>query len=329
MKVAAFGRTQWLHNSIRAVRDRGHEVVLIGTCTAAPEYTADAEDFGRLAQEIGCPFFSNAAINRPEYIAMARDSAAEAAICVNWLTLVGQQMIDQFRFGAINAHAGDLPRFRGNAPINWAILQNEPKVVLTLHQMDVQLDHGPILLQREYPLTPHTYVVDVYRFLDENIPSMFAEVIDGLAASVIAPRPQAADPALSLRCYPRLPWDGEINWQLPASALDALVRASAEPFPGAYTYHNGEKVIVWRAHAESPAFAFYGTPGQVAEVRKQNGEVAVVTGQGLLVLETVGSPDGPVPAAQRFSSARIRFGMDYAAEILRLKERLARLEQQP
>lgn len=73
MKVAALGRTQALYDAIRACRERGHEIVLIGTCPAAPEYSVKEDDFAQLATEIGCPFFNDTAINKPKYLQMARE----------------------------------------------------------------------------------------------------------------------------------------------------------------------------------------------------------------------------------------------------------------
>jgi UDP-4-amino-4-deoxy-L-arabinose formyltransferase/UDP-glucuronic acid dehydrogenase (UDP-4-keto-hexauronic acid decarboxylating) len=329
MKLAAFGRTQWLYESIRAARTRGHQVVLIGTCPAAPEYTIREEDFAGLAKELGCAYFCDAHLNRPDYLQMVQDSGAEVAISVNWLTLIGQEMLDQFKYGLINAHAGDLPRFRGNAAPNWAILAGEKKVVLTIHQMVADMDAGPILLQREFPLTPRTYIGDVYRFMEENIPEMFAEVLDRFATGHIVPREQPNDPALSLRCFPRLPQDAEIDWIRPAEEIARLVRASAEPFAGAYSFIASEKIIIWRAHSEILPYPFLGVPGQVAEIRHQTGEVAILTGDKVLVAEKAETAAlGCKPAAEIVKSTRVRLGMDAASELLRLADRVTRLEEQ-
>jgi methionyl-tRNA formyltransferase len=329
MKFAALGRTQWLYDSIRACAAAGHECVLIGTCAAAPEYTVTEKDFERLAAELGCPFFCDSAINRPDYVRLARESGAEVAISVNWLTMIGEEMIRVFRHGIVNAHIGDLPRYRGNAVANWAILAGEREVVLTLHQMTTELDAGPILLQRAFPLSSATYIADVYRFFAENAPPMFVELLDGLAAGTIRPRPQPTDPALSLRCLPRLPRDGEIDWRQPAEFLARLVRASAEPFAGAYSFVGLEKVTVWRAHAEKLPHPHLGVPGQVVEIRRSTGEVAVLTGDGLLVLEEIETASsGRGRAAEIIRSSRVRLGMDVAAEIDQLRRRIEALEAQ-
>jgi len=287
LRVAALGRTAFLHDAILACRDAGHEVVLIGTAPAAPEYTRTEDDFERLAQEIGCPFFCDARINQPRCIELARGSRAEAAISVNWPTLIAPEMLSVFPHGVINAHAGDLPRFRGNACPNWAILMGEERVVLTLHLMTPGLDDGPILLKRPFPIGPDTYIGDVYRFMGEAIPAMFAEAVSGLEKGTITPVPQPEDSALSLRCFPRRPEDAEIDWGRTAHEIGRLVRASAEPFAGAYSHLEGERVVIWRARPGELSGPWVGVPGHVATVDRGSGSASVLTGNGVLILEEV------------------------------------------
>lgn len=301
----------------------------MGTAPAAPEYDVTAEDFARLAADLGVPYFCDPSINRPEYLALAAESGAEVAISVNWPALIGPAMLGRFEHGVVNAHAGDLPRFRGNATPNWAILAGEPAVMLTLHRMVEQLDAGPILAQRAFPLTPSTYVGDVYAFLGRAVPELFVEVLDGLGAGTLVARPQPDAPELSLRCFPRRPEDGLVDWRRPADELGRLVRASAEPFAGAYTFLDGQRLVVWRARPEPLGYPCLGVAGQVVDIRRGAGEVTVLCGEGdgVLVLEeieTEGGGRGPAAAALR--STRLRLGLDVAAELAALARRIGALE---
>jgi UDP-4-amino-4-deoxy-L-arabinose formyltransferase/UDP-glucuronic acid dehydrogenase (UDP-4-keto-hexauronic acid decarboxylating) len=285
-----------LYGAIQAVRDAGHEIVAISTAEASPEYRVNEHDFRQLAEEIGCAFSMG-----------LTDVQADVAISVNWPVLIPETVRQRFPHGILNAHAGDLPRYRGNACPNWAILNGETEVVFTIHEMAEELDAGPVLLKRPFPLTDRTYIGDVYVAMEKEFPDMFVTVLRGLEANRLRPVPQTSAP---LRCFPRVPSDSRIDWTRPAVHLDRLVRASAEPFAGAYTFYNGTRLRVWRARASRLDYEYLGIPGQVA-ARDAEG-VTVLTGDGVLILEQVEleGESGRVPAAECIRSLRTRLGLD-------------------
>lgn len=327
MKFAALGRTQMLYQSVLACVERGHQLVLVGTSKASPESTVKETDFAGLARKFSAPYFNDTKINQEKFISLIRQSSADIAISMNWQTVISRQVIDLFKFGIINAHPGDLPRYRGNACPNWALICGEKSITITLHQMTPELDAGPICLKRKMPLKSTTYIGDIYKFLEKAIPEMFCEVLDGFENNTLYPRLQPGNPGLSLRVFPRLPRDSEIDWSKPAVTLDRLVRASSEPFEGAYTMLDGEKLMIWRAHAAQLPYPYLGAPGQVAEINRQSGEVSVIAGEGILVLELV-SVEGSekLKAAEVIRSARARLGLDAIAEIQALKAKIGDME---
>jgi methionyl-tRNA formyltransferase len=297
-----------LLDTIRRLRSEGHQVPLVVTCRAAPEYDVREDDFKLIAEEAGGSFLQTQDINRADVVEQLRAAGAEVAVSVNWVSIVGPEVCELFRHGVLNAHAGDLPRYRGNAPVAWAILQGERRVGVTVHRMDpFELDSGAVVLKEFYPITEETYIGEVFAFLDRTIPEMFARALDGLQAGTLTPVPQPRDPGLSLRCYPRLPEDGLVHWERPAAELAALVRASAEPFGGAFSHRGSERVTIWRARQANWPSPSLAVPGQVAWRFRETGEVAVATGDGLLVVEEVEtSRTGRVPAAAVLRSARDR-----------------------
>lgn len=287
MKFAALGRTKWLYDALGLAQQKGHHCVLIATAKAAPEYAVSQNDFAAYAKSIGCSFIFDSNLDRREHLATIDQSGADVAISVNWPSLINEKVRSKFPNGVLNAHCGDLPRYRGNACPNWAILNGEEEVVVSIHEMVDELDAGPIFLQDRMPLTEATYIGDVYRWLDKAIPHLFVQVLDKIESGSITPREQSADPLRSLRCFPRLPEDGLINWERPAIEIVKLVRASAEPFAGAFTFLNNEKCIVWRASHGRLEYPYSGVPGQVVERRIQTGEVVVLAGEGALILQEV------------------------------------------
>lgn len=320
MKIVALGRTRWLLDSIRALADHGHQFCLIATSPASPEYGVTEEDFRKLAQTYHCPFFCDSRIERPAYLEMLRAANADVAISVNWPTVLTEQILDLFPHGVINAHFGDLPRFRGNAAPNWAILNGEKQVTVTLHRMAPSLDAGPVFLKRSMELRADTYIADVYEFASRAVPEMFVEVITKLQSGEAKAYEQPTDPKLSLRCFPRHPFDSEIDWNQNADSIVRLVRASAEPFAGAYTYvrlQTGlKKLIVWRARAGKLDYPCLGIPGQVIARDSKSGEVAVLAKEGVVILEEVEIPSmGRGKPFNLITSTRVRLGLQVSLEI--------------
>jgi methionyl-tRNA formyltransferase len=194
--------------------------------------------------------------------------------------------------------------------------------------MSPGLDSGPILLQREFFLTSEKYIGDVYRFMTQNIPEMFVQVLEGLASGTIVFKEQPDNPALWLRCLPRLPQDGEIDWRQSAVDLSRLVRANAEPFSGAYSFWGTEKLIIWRAHPEPLPYNYLGYPGQVIEINKSQGCVSVMSGKGNLVLEEVEMGlRRRGPASHFINSTRVRLGLNLSQTLIDLNQRIFQMEE--
>lgn len=288
MRVAVLGRTKALFDSINALINAGHTITLIGTCKESPEYTVSTENFRKKAATLGVPFFNNPNINSDEITDLLKSSMSEIAISVNWLTVLSEKAIHAFPRGILNAHAGDLPRYRGNACPNWAILNGEKKIALTIHFMEAHsLDSGPIVIKQQFPLNDSTYIGDVYQWMEKIIPLSFLEAVNGLENGSLIPTPQPSDPQLSLRCYPRIPEDGLIDWNNNAENIVRLIRASAEPFAGAFTFWGDTKIIVWRARAGDYPCPSLAVPGHVLWRAGRSGEVAVATREGVLFLEEI------------------------------------------
>lgn len=275
MRVGLIGRTHWLVDAGRLALDHGHEIAFVCTAAASSEATAGVNDFASFAREIDAPVFSTPRVSQLEL-------DADICLSVNWVTVLRQPFLDRFPHGVFNAHPGDLPRYRGNACLNWAILQGEPEAVLTIHRMVEELDAGPIALQHRRPIRPEDDIGTLYRWLDEVIPRALVAALDACADGSLTLTPQ--DPAVRpLRAYPRKPQDSVIDWRDSADAILRLVRASTRPFGGARTtLESGREVVIHRARVHTPDHDFLATPGQVCFALAGNPVIA--TGSGMLEL---------------------------------------------
>lgn len=309
MRVAALGRTRMLYDALPVLAAAGHEIAFVATCRAAPEYDVREEDFERRAGDLNADFLLTQDLNAPDVVRRLRASDADIAVSVNWVNLVGPDACGAFPNGVLNAHAGDLPRYRGNAPVAWAILQGEAHVALTVHQMDPhELDAGPVVLKRYFALADDTYIGEVMAWLDHEVPRALCDAVDGLACGDVVPQPQPTDPSLALRCYPRRPEDGRVVWSASAVLLGRQVRACAEPFAGCFcTLPDGSRLTIWRARPRPWTIPSLAVPGQVVGRDHATGSVAVATGEGVLVLEEVEADGtGRVRAVEVLRSLRDR-----------------------
>lgn len=265
---------------------QGHTIPLVWTCKAEAYYGVDENDLKKLANQIGALYSADSQINKSQNVDCIRQVGCDVALSVNWPTLISQPVIDSFSHGILNAHAGDLPRYCGNAPLNWAILNGEETVGLCIHKMVPELDAGPILIRTALPLTRDTYIGDLYDWLYDRAPTMFLEAVNALGEGKIKETPQPSDPQKVLRCYPRRPEDARIDWSKSVEEVYRLVRASSHPFSGAFSAIEGERrVTVWRAQPEQSLGAFLAIPGQICG--RVNGDPIVACGDGMIRLTEI------------------------------------------
>ncbi len=308
MKVAIIGRTEILYETARHLIEEEHEVVVIITALEASEYTKSSEDFKRFAQELSIPFMHTAHI--VDAFHLLQSLHADIGVSINYPGVIPQKVIDIFPFGILNAHGGDLPRYRGNACQAWAILNGEEKIGLCIHKMvGEELDSGDIIVRDYYSLTQGSTITEVHEWMSTRIPDLFMDALDLLESdpSYILEK-QSVNPKNALRCYPRKPEDGAINWQKDALEIMRLINASTTPYAGAFTYLKGEKIRIWKARlGELPCPCCF-VPGQVLW-KNADGSIAVGTGNsGVLLVDIVQQKSCPsVPAIEIVSSLRDRF----------------------
>lgn len=159
--------------------------------------------------------------------------------------------------GALNLHGSLLPRLRGRAPLNWALVEGEDETGVTLHHMVREPDAGDIVAQRGWRIGPRDTAKILFdRALAETrilLEGIWPRIVDGTAPRI----PQ--DPAKATVRGRRRPEDGEIDWTQTTRRVDGLVRAVTEPFPGAFTWLGGRKLMVWEGCPSSGR----GDPGRV------------------------------------------------------------------
>lgn len=284
MKIAILGRSSHLLNTARLLHNQGHSIVIVGTADAEDYYSAKVDDFKAFAEVIGAVFFKDKNLNSENRVRQLIQSEAEVGVSTNWPIILGEKCCSALTFGILNGHTGDLPRYRGNACPNWAILNGEEKIGLCVHVMEPnQLDSGAVLARTHFQNTNETYIGDVYKWIDEKLPELFSKAINGLSNGSITPKPQNSNPDLALRCYPRRPEDGRIDWKDSSENIHRLIRASSRPLSGAYTTLEGvTRITIWRAEKFNHPGEYSAAPGQI--LYQHEDDPLIACGSGVIKL---------------------------------------------
>ena len=327
MDVLVLGRTEVLYEAAELIAGR-HRVVGIVTAPAAPEYKRTERDFENLARRLGCPFLLT---HRVDGILLdfIRDAGAQIAVSSHWVANLGADVFALLPQGILNAHHGDLPRYRGNAATNWMVLRHERRVHATIHFMEPgELDAGDIVARRAMELSEDTTIGQIFDFIERNIPAMFVDILDRISQGTLSRIPQHDAGATPFRCYPRLPAHSRIDWTQPAREIHALVRASSRPFSGAYSYLKLDAAVrrltVWKSRVVAEQSDDIGMPGHVIRNDNATGESWIYTGRGILALQRVQLDGGDAfMPGKVWKSIRIGFGIDVEAELIELQRKLS------
>lgn len=290
--IGIIGRSEFTYKSMLLLKDNGYDISFIVTCKEAPEYKYTSTDFKDFAKHHGIPFLYKANVSADD-IKNLVTGLPEIVISVNYSGIIKQDIIDLFKIGILNAHGGDLPRYRGNACQAWAIINGENKIGLCIHKMiGGELDSGPIIARSYLPININTRIKQVYNWMESEIPKLMYESVEKLNEdSDYHLEIQSTDPLKALRCYPRNPSDGKINWQSKREDIIRLINASSEPYPGSYCYlDDGRKLIIWRAVLYDDFENYLSVCGQVSEI-KDTGEIIVICGNGKIMIQEVSLED--------------------------------------
>lgn len=321
--------------SSEANQKRGR-VLLVGmgpTTRTALDALAERFDVVGLVREVGAgavdPVVARACRLGVRIIPVASIPAIEAGLnelrpdCVvvsSFHRILPDSLLSKCRF--VNVHYALLPKYRGRANVNWAILNREKATGITIHEIAPGLDAGNILFQAPAPIGEDDDVTTLYERLNALQGAAIAGAVERLLSG---DRGEPQDESLATYGCTRMPDDGEIDWSASSSAIHALVRSQTPPFPGAFTYFDGKRLTIWRSRLVADAPPYDGRiPGRVVGISRPDGSVDVLTGDGVLrLLEVQTSAGERTAAAHVIRSVKATLGVR-TADLLRRIEQLER-----
>jgi methionyl-tRNA formyltransferase len=223
------------------------------------------------AAAAGIPVYQPQKIRAEESYEYFRDAAPDVVVIIAYGQIIPARLIEIPRLGWINIHGSLLPKYRGAAPIHWAIAKGETRTGLTTMQIDAGLDTGPMLLKHETEIAPDETAPELYARLAEAGAPLIVETLRGLASGTITPTPQ--DNSQATLAPPLKKDDGRINWSLPAQTIYNRIRGF-HPWPGAFTTFRGKQCAIWGKPAPDQS-GVTSTPGTI---RANSADVDVTCG---------------------------------------------------
>ncbi|CAM8635765.1 Fmt Methionyl-tRNA formyltransferase [Comamonadaceae bacterium] len=308
MRVAIIGRSENLYDTAKVLAEAGHEIVLVISAKEAPEYTRTLGDFRQLAATVGAEFVHAPSMTATSDAidAIQRALPLDIGISYNYTGVIPQKAIDLFSLGILNAHGGDLPRYRGNACQAWAILNGESKIGLCVHKMiGGELDSGDIVTRDYLPIGGATKITAVVQWMALRIPALMKDAVQALShdpAYIL--EPQSSRQADILRCYPRRPEDARIKWTSKAIEILRLINASNKPYSGAFCEFETMRLTIWDAELLDDGEVFCAIPGQVTAIG--SGHIDVACGKGKLRIKSIEVDAQPMVPNDLIHSLRSR-----------------------
>lgn len=286
MSIVFIGTPEFAVPSLRRLAEAGYDISAVVTQPDRPG------NRGRLtppavkvaAEELGLPVLQPETLRDEAVVDQLRSLAPEVIVLAAYGQILRKNVLDIAPKGVLNVHASLLPRWRGASPISAAILAADEETGATIMLMDAGMDTGPVLARRATPIGPHDTTGDLTARLADLGAELLIETLPRWLAAELDPQPQDESLATVTRLIRKQ--DGEIDWSRRATDIWRAVRAY-NPWPGAQTALDGDRVTVWRAW---PLAVHAGEPGTIialpddAPPEGAGAAFAVQTGDGALAV---------------------------------------------
>jgi methionyl-tRNA formyltransferase len=278
-RILFFGYSEVGFQCLDLLLSRGDNVVALITHEDNPHEKIWFKTPALAARERGIPVHTPEKVNTPEWIERIAAMKPDLILSVYYRNMISSKILALPPLGAFNMHGSLLPRYRGRAPINWAVLHGEPRIGMTLHRMVKSADAGAIVDQDGVDLGPRDTAEQAFRKVLPCARRVLERQIEPLLTGTAKETPQ--DDAQATYFGGRKPEDGRIDWTQTSRQIFNLIRAVTDPYPGAFADTHGARLMVWWAEPESPAASGRrGRPGEVLSIDP----LVIATGDAALEL---------------------------------------------
>jgi methionyl-tRNA formyltransferase len=258
-RVLVFGYSEVGYVCLELLLKRKANVVALFTHQDDPREKQWFRPVTQLAIQHSVPFYTPTELKSPEWEnVIAHDLRPDLIFSFYYRSMIPTRLLNHARLGAFNMHGSYLPKYRGKAPVNWAVLNGEDHLGATLHCMVQRPDAGDIVDQERVPIGPRDTSAQVMERVVAAARTVLDRQLENLLRGTAPRKPQ--DPSQVTYFGGRKPEDGRIDWNQPAGKIFNLIRAVTRPYPGAFAdFEDGRRLIVWWAEPLNQC----GAPGKV------------------------------------------------------------------
>ncbi len=306
MKIVFMGTPQAAVPTLEKILRDNHEVVAVYTQPDKPSGRGNRVAFSpvkEFAMQNDLPVFQPVKIKTPEALETFKSHNADVAVVVAYGRILPETFLQAYKRGAINVHFSLLPKYRGAAPVNWAIVNGETKTGVTTMRMDAGLDTGDILLQKEIEIGESENAIELMpklAILGADLLSETLAMIDELTA-------QKQDDNLATFAPILKKEDGLIDWNSDASEIANRVRGF-QPFPTSFTKFQNRKLTVWKAREFQISDFKSQTAGEILEAKGENFIVACGNQTALQIEDLQSEGKRRMTARDFLNGAKINVG---------------------
>lgn len=302
--IVFFGTPEFAVPTLKLLISKGENISLVVTQPDKPKgrgKTVQPPEVKKVALKYGLPFVQPEKIKDEGFIEQLRKVEPEFAIVVAYGKILPKEILQIPKYGCINLHASLLPKYRGAAPIQWALIKGESVTGVTTMLIDEGLDTGPILLQKLIPIDEEDNALSLSEKLSTMGAELVYETIKGLRNGVIIPQPQKGEPTYAPQLKKE---DGRINWNSSAKEIFNLIRGTY-PWPCAQCLFKEERIKIIKAQlAEGDSI-----PGLILRAKQ---DLIIGTGNGAIKILLIQPEGKKIMTAKEFICGRkINEGMDY------------------
>ena len=286
MNIIFMGTPAFAVPSLERLHESRHKVVLVVTQPDKPSGRGKKlkkSEVKEKAEELGLEIFQPDKIKNEENIEVLKSYKPDAIVVVAYGQILSKDILNLPRLGCINVHASLLPKLRGAAPINWAIINGETKTGITTMLMDEGLDTGDMLLKTEVEIDENMNVGDLHDILMHKGADLLLETLEKLEKNELSPQKQ--DDSLSSYAPMINKEDRKIKWKLTAKDIHNLIRGLS-PWPTAYFTMDEDTVKVYKASYINDDSDYQ--PGYVIKANKDG--IFVKAGEGAVILKEIQMP---------------------------------------